>query len=224
MRFICLSALIFSLGAAVVCAEDSAGAPAAVRAMEEGFRLYLDKKYQEAMDQYRTALIINPSYRIVWEKIGLVEMERKNYVAARTNFRKLAILEPDNPVVVERIAETYEYNTRGERFGKGFDSTACLSNYQLAIAIGRDNAQKAYQQGRLEFEKGDYRKASRLLVQAVRQSRDFAEAYWYLARCYESLSETERAYLYYRYAEILGHECPWYAECRKKVRILRRAL
>ncbi|MDM8514677.1 tetratricopeptide repeat protein, partial [Desulfobacterales bacterium HSG16] len=88
------------------------------------------KNYEEAINQYRKAIEIDPDNTYANTMLGLAFYKQKNYEEAINQYRKAIEIDPDN---------TYAYNKLGRVFEKQKNYEEAINQYRKAIEIDPDN-------------------------------------------------------------------------------------
>ncbi len=63
---------------------------------EEGYNLYEQRLYEEAISKYRQAIRLNPHFAQAYYWLGRIYFERGNFQEAANNWQEVLRLEPDN--------------------------------------------------------------------------------------------------------------------------------
>lgn len=72
-----------------------------------GFALYEAERFHDAIDQFTTALHINPLRTTYWQALGCAKMMAKNYIEAARAFAAWSLLETENPLPHFHAAECF---------------------------------------------------------------------------------------------------------------------
>lgn len=71
-------------------------------------RLHKDGKYEDALEEYRTALEYDDQLYAAWNNMGQLLMEKRNYADAVSAFQIAASIEPTDPRPLYNIALAYQ--------------------------------------------------------------------------------------------------------------------
>ncbi|MDR1081137.1 MAG: tetratricopeptide repeat protein [Deltaproteobacteria bacterium] len=185
---------------------------------------HLGRTYYQLADMdraitfYNESLAIDPSKTDVHNNLGLAYMEQKEYDKARTEFQKcLDDLTYSNANMsrfnMGRLEEAQEHPDKAAEF------------YQRIIASAPNSPAAGpayYRLAFLEYQKGGYREAVDYLTAAVRQSPEFADAFFLLGECYEKLNLNDEAAEAYGRCVVIDSTSIRGVEAQKRVRSIMR--
>lgn len=93
------------------------------------------KNYEDAIDDCKRSLALNPSYTKAYSRLGLVYYEQGEYGSALTAFDKAMHLDPDNAAIKSnyemarrRLLESRTVESRGQHSGEGVSWSIPISD------------------------------------------------------------------------------------------------
>ncbi|MFC1852102.1 tetratricopeptide repeat protein [candidate division CSSED10-310 bacterium] len=97
----------------VLYGQESSIKSQALDHYNRGITLFEQKKYEEALDEYRQALNLNPEFSDAWNNQGIALMRLQNYAAAIDSFQK-AILHKHEHSAEIYLNLAYTYTQQGD--------------------------------------------------------------------------------------------------------------
>jgi type IV pilus biogenesis/stability protein PilW len=151
-----------------------------------GLTYYRRREYDKAIDYYQKALSIEPGRSEVRNNLGLVYMDMREFDKARSEF-EACLRDPtyNRPFLAQTNLGILE-----ETLG---NAEAAEAIYLKSIEISPQYATSYLRLGRINYNRGQYRQAADLLMNAIRLEGDYVEAYWVLAETYEKLKMPDEA-------------------------------
>ncbi|GEM_PF-5211825 len=166
--------------------------------LDIGLAFYRKNYFEKSEYYFNKALEKNPEYYIIYDYMGELMLKKKDIVRARATFREAFTKNKDNADFCSKIAYTYEFNDKGERYGKGYDYDKCVEYYTKAIEINQKNAETYFNKAKASFLAGNDEEALNLMKSFVRIKIGEGEAYYYLGRIYENRNSRKTAMEYYK--------------------------
>lgn len=140
-----------------------------------GDKLYENGDLQGAIDEFKRALILDPSNVNVRNSLGVCYGLRGEYDLAIEEFNTVASIEPGEYMALFNLGLTHTLRKQPER---------ALEFFLNADKINGDVYEVAFQSGKLYFESGDLEKAKPFLERAAKLDPDSGAVYRYLGDCY----------------------------------------
>lgn len=135
----------------------------------------LDKgRADEALEKFRTALLLNPGCREIVNNIGVAYFRKRKFDTAEEIFIELLAKEPD--FIEPRVNLGLIYYEQGR-----WDDI--LKQAEMVLAITPDRGVALFGKGVALFHKGDFRQSAKCLEMSLNGSEDSAE-YFSEARSY----------------------------------------
>jgi tetratricopeptide (TPR) repeat protein len=166
----------------------------------------------KAIEFYQKALALDPGLTDVHNSLGVAYMANKDYDKARGEFQHclndLAYTDAAMSRLNMGLLEENMNNPEG-----------AIPHYQRLIANNEKISPSAYfRLGRIAYNKGDFRQAVDYLTPAVRQSPEYAEAFFLLGRSYEDMGYFDEAAENYGRCVVLEPNSALGIEAQKRVR------
>ncbi|MDR1166295.1 MAG: tetratricopeptide repeat protein [Deltaproteobacteria bacterium] len=153
-----------------------------------GRTYYLLKNPEKALEYYRVALTLDPAKTDVHNNLGIVYLEAKEFELARAEFAYC-------------VADLTYGNANKARYNLGLLEET-MGRPELAIPYYQDiigstdlstSPDAYFRLAYIAYQRGDNRQAVDYLTVAVRQSPEFAEAFFLLGESFEKLGFKEDA-------------------------------
>jgi|GEM_PF-136813 len=153
-------------------ADVAAKSPGKARAHHNyGQALFAEKKYDEAMKEFNTALRLDPSFVLTYFTRGGLYASRGQYQLAIKDFNEVLKRSLDKT----RLAHVYL--ARGKVYAEMEDYQASLNDFNQAISLDSKNAVAYSERGLLFAKQGNYQQAIKDFDRALRLDSHSAEAY-----------------------------------------------
>jgi tetratricopeptide (TPR) repeat protein len=156
-----------------------------------GDKLYQKGDIEGAIEEFKTALLIDPSNVNVYNSIGVCYGVMGELKKALEEFETAIRLDPDEVMAV--------YNAGFINMLMGNKDKA-LEYFMEADSLGKDVFEVAFQAGRLYLEMGKPEAGQKFLEKAVGISSESGPAWRYLGECYAALDMTDKAISAYKKA------------------------
>jgi transitional endoplasmic reticulum ATPase len=128
---------------------------------------YERSNYEEAIDKYNTAILLNPVFSEAYFNRALSYYQLKNYDRAVQDYTKSAEFDPGNPII---------YNNRGDAHYKKQDFNSAIKDYDKALSLNPKYLKAFYNRGLSYASLEEYEKAVQDFSQVIELKPDFAEA------------------------------------------------
>ena len=149
-----------------------------------GTALMLLKRFEEALEQFDKATMINPQDANAWGNKGATLGELGKHEEAITCYDKAIQIDP-------RYADAF--NNRGTAYANKGEYNRAILNYNKALEINPRDAKAYYNRGTAYADKGEYDRAIRDFNEALEINPMDAEAYYNRGNTYEKKGEYDRA-------------------------------
>jgi len=156
-----------------------------------GDKLYENGELQEAIDEFKRALLLDPSNVNVHNSLGVCYGLQGEYESAIEEFKTAASIDPDEYMAMFNLGLVHTLRNQPE---------TALEFFLNAGKINGDVYEVAFQSGKLYFESGDLEKAKPFLERAVKLDPDSGAVYRYLGECYAAGNLTQDAITAYKKA------------------------
>ena len=154
-------------------------------------RLYQQGNVKGAIEEFKSALLLNPSEGNLHNSLGVCYSVLGAYPSALEEFRTAARMLPDEPMPVYNIGLVHLL--KGEK-------DLAVENFLKAHALDPDVFETLFQLGKLCLERG-YAEKSKSFFQKSLEIRAASVAAWrYLGKCCAVLDQTDEAIAAYRQA------------------------
>jgi tetratricopeptide (TPR) repeat protein len=160
-------AIFFGPGSAVAFDEVSLNI--------SGDKLYENGDLQGAIDEFKRALLIDPSNINVHNSLGVCYGLGGEYESAIEEFKTVASIDPGEYMAMFNLGLVHALRNQPER---------ALEFFLKADKINGDVYEVTFQSGKLYFESGDLEKAKPFLERAAKLDPDSGAVYRYLGDCY----------------------------------------
>jgi len=156
-----------------------------------GDQLYQNGKIDKAIDEFKTALLLEPLNENIYNSLGVCYGILRDFINAGKNFSKAMELKPKEIMAVYNIGVVKLFTTETE---KAFDC------FFKAYKIKKDVFEVVFQIGKLYLEKEELQKGKFFLEQAEKINPESRHIYRYLGNCYLLLNMTDQAVMAYKKA------------------------
>jgi tetratricopeptide (TPR) repeat protein len=140
-----------------------------------GDKLYENGDLQGAIDEFKRALLIDPSNVNVHNSLGVCYGLQGEYESAIEEFKTVASIDPAEYMAMFNLGLVHSLRKQPEK---------ALEFFLNADKINGDVYEVAFQSGKIYFESGDLEKAKPLLERAAKLDPDSGAVYRYLGDCY----------------------------------------
>jgi tetratricopeptide (TPR) repeat protein len=140
-----------------------------------GDKLYENGDLQGAIDEFKRALLIDPSNINVHNSLGVCYGLVGEYESAIEEFKAVASIDPKEYMAMFNLGLVHALRNQPEM---------ALEFFLEADKINGDVYEVAFQSGKLYFESGDLEKAKPFLERAAKLDPDSGAVYRYLGDCY----------------------------------------
>ncbi|MGE0084326.1 MAG: tetratricopeptide repeat protein [Desulfococcaceae bacterium] len=154
-------------------------------------RLYQQGNVKGAIEEFKTAMLLNPSDGNIHNSLGVCYSVLGAYPSALEEFRTAARLLPDEPMPVYNIGLVHRLS--GEK-------NLAMENFLRALALAPDVFETLFQLGKLCLDRGDAEKSKSFFQKALEIRPESGAAWRYLGKCCAVLDQTDEAVAAYRQA------------------------
>ena len=140
-----------------------------------GDKLYESGDLQGAIDEFKRALLIDPSNVNVHNSLGVCYGLQGEYESAIEEFKTVASLDPGDYMAMFNLGLVHALKKQPER---------ALEFFLKANQINGDVYEVAFQSGKLYFESGHLEEAKPFLERAAKLDPNSGAVYRYLGECY----------------------------------------
>jgi len=190
-----------------------------------------DKAYDKAIDDFTTAIALQPDLFRAYQNRGITWALIKKYDHAIDDFTKVIALRPDygsayhhmghawrdkkvydkaiawyNKAVELKPADPQVYLDRGAAWDARGEYGNAIEDYDIAIALRPDHASSYTDRGNALYRRKEYDKAIENYKRAIEIRPHNGRAFFGLGRVYEALKEPDRASIHYKRAFYLGFD------------------
>jgi len=156
-----------------------------------GDKLYENGDLQGAIDEFKRALLIDPSNVNVHNSLGVCYGLQGEYESAIEEFKTVASIDPGDYMAMFNLGLVHALRKQPAR---------ALEFFLNADKINGDVYEVAFQSGKLYFESGHLEKAKPFLERAAKLDPDSGAVYRYLGDCYAAGNLTQDAISAYKKA------------------------
>ena len=178
--------------------------------IENGWKLYLDKKYDAALENFLEAIELNPNSAGAYLGTGTTYSEIGKFRQAISDLNKSAELKPNSPVV---------YLNRGAVYADLKQYEAALADYEKALELNPNYANAYYNRGVALYRLNRYEESIESYTRSIELNPNNEFAYSNRGSAYDELGQYETAILDFTKAiEILPNKALYYnnrAKCYK---------
>jgi tetratricopeptide (TPR) repeat protein len=182
-------------------------------ALEEGNRLFEEKKYEEAIKAYEGIINANPYAYIINKNIGNCYFQLQKYDIAEEYYRKVLEKESDNAEVMLLIGNSYANRGENEKAMEWYNKIPFekITDQMVLFNIGSS----FYSQSKFEDALNYYKRA-------IEIQKDFLDAIYWLGLTYIALGNNQEAlatfesYLKYDSSSEMANRVKGFIEFLKK--------
>ena len=156
-----------------------------------GDKLYENGDLQGAIDEFKRALLMDPSNVNVHNSLGVCYGLRCEYDSAIEEFKKVASIDPGEYMAMFNLGLVYALRGQSEK---------ALKFFLNADKINGDVYEVAFHCGKLYFESGDLAKAKPFLERAAKLDPDSGTVFRFLGDCYAAENLAQDAIWAYKKA------------------------
>jgi tetratricopeptide (TPR) repeat protein len=156
-----------------------------------GDKLYESGSIQEAIDEFKRALLLDPSNVNVHNSLGVCYGLQGEYESAIEEFKTAAAIDPQEYMAMFNLGLVHTLKNQPEE---------ALDFFLHADKINGDVYEVAFQSGKLYVESGAFEKAKPYLERAVKLDPDSGAAHRYLGECYAAENMADDAITAYKKA------------------------
>jgi len=131
-------------------------------------------KFKEAEEQIEFALKIAPDYARLYEDLGNLHGQQRDYEAAITSFRRAVQLDPRLATANKKLAQTLIAAGRGDEVDEAFEGFLDHDRDAALVAAGAEH-----------WRAGRYEEAETTLLSALRKNSENIDAMRFLALVYD---------------------------------------
>lgn len=140
-----------------------------VKRYNAAVQFHLQGKLQEAIAEYKSALLANPALSEAHSNLGLIYNQQHNYAQALAEFRKALAINPKDAIT---------YNGIGAALRAEKDLLGAIKNWQTAVSLDGKLATAHYNLGTAYEIQKEYDKALSSYTSAVKNDYRLGEAYY----------------------------------------------
>ncbi|MGD8292576.1 MAG: tetratricopeptide repeat protein, partial [Desulfobacterales bacterium] len=156
-----------------------------------GDKLYENGNIQGAIDEFKLALLLDPSNVNVHNSLGVCYGLQGEYEAAIEEFKTAAAIDPQEYMAMFNLGLVHTLKNQPKE---------ALNFFLNADKINGDVYEVAFQSGKLYLESGALKKARPYMERAVKLDPDSGAAHRYLGECYAAENMTHEAITAYKKA------------------------
>jgi tetratricopeptide (TPR) repeat protein len=156
-----------------------------------GDRLYQKDDINGAIEEFKTALMLDPLNVNVHNSLGVCYGALEAFEKALEHFEQAIQIDPEEIMALHNAGIVNILTNNKDK---------ALELLLKAENIGEDIFEVVFQAGKLYLEKGEFEKARQLLEKAVKLRPKSGTAFRYLGECYESAQMTDDAVFTYKKA------------------------
>jgi len=150
----------------------------------KGNELFEKEDYENAIENYNKALLLNPAFSECYFNKGLCYYNLKDFDKAIEEYTKALEFDPQNPII---------YNNRGDAYYRKQDFQKAIIDYDKAISLHKEYLKAYYNRGLAYACLEDYEKAVEDFTNVLKINPDFADAYHVRGLAYEYLNKLDEA-------------------------------
>ena len=152
--------------------------------IENGWKLYLDKKYDAALENFLEAIELNPNSAGAYLGTGTTYSEIGKFRQAISDLNKSAELKPNSPVV---------YLNRGAVYADLKQYEAALEDYEKALELNPNYANAYYNRGVALYRLNRYEESIESYTRSIELNPNNEFAYSNRGSAYDELNQYETA-------------------------------
>jgi len=151
--------------------------------LDKGNKLYDEKKYNEAIEEFKKILELYPDVYLINLNIANCYYDLGEYEKAIEYYQKILDKEPENSTALLGIGNSYT-QLKSEKALEYF-SKIDLDTIQDPLVL--------YNIGTMHYNSGDYKNALKYYEQSVKIKADFTDALYQIGVIYLALGENEKS-------------------------------
>jgi len=173
--------------------------------------------------EYTELAMPNPAMRYCY--LGKKNLDEKKYQEAQENYEKAVEINPKSVEAQQGLGVAYEYNDKGERYGKGFYIQKSIFHYQKALNLDPKKERTIYNLAIIYTKEGRIGDAIRMYQRLLRQDPSNAQAVYNLAVLYDNETDNVQRTVYYynRYLRLVP-DTPKKSEIHARILSLNRKM
>jgi tetratricopeptide (TPR) repeat protein len=150
------------------------------KAFDEGVALSRSGKYDESIESFNKALVVNDKCQDCFYNIGYAHAQKKEFDKAEENYKKALLVKPDYAEAYNGLANVYNSQRK-------FDEAAAASAKANELTAGQPgglaggNADSLYNQGVILWNSGKIPDAKKQFEAAIAANPNHAESHYQLA-------------------------------------------
>ncbi|MEW6329472.1 MAG: tetratricopeptide repeat protein, partial [Candidatus Micrarchaeota archaeon] len=149
-----------------------------------GNEAYEKGDFDEAIENYNMAIVLNPNFSEAYFNRGLAYYNKKDFDRAIEDYDKAAEVDPKNAVI---------YNNRGDAYYRKQNFDRAIVDYDKAIALNKRYLKAFYNRGLAYACQQDYERAIEDFNKVVELNPNFAEAYHIRGLAYDYMQNYDKA-------------------------------
>ncbi len=149
-----------------------------------GGKLIFFKDYQNAINDFNTAIATNPKYAEGYTLRGIARFNLGDYAGSIADYSKVLQLQPDNALI---------YNNRGIVHGLNREYKQAIADYNQALKLQPDYPEAYINRGNAHLNLKDYQAALKDYNQAIQMKPNLVQAYTNRGLVHEKLGEKTQA-------------------------------
>ncbi|MDD5065491.1 MAG: tetratricopeptide repeat protein [bacterium] len=171
-----------------------------------GLSLEANKKFNEAIEEYKKALQLNPGFKPAKNRLanahykkGVVLFNAKQYSESRDEFQNALRYNPSFFDAQDKIdyLESLKYiNTAGDQYERG-EYDKAIESYKMALKTYRDMKELYLNLANIYIIKKDFRNAEKILNEGIRNFPQSPDYYQMLGLIYMNQGDYKTSYNYY---------------------------
>lgn len=193
-----------------------------------GYILYNEKKYDEALDYYTKALKNDSTIIEIYKNRAQIYYEKNQYILAKRDYQKYLNIKKTDYVALANISycliQLKDYQQAYWQLiqGKQYYPDSLIFDYYLALLFESNNLYDSaqfyysrliqkkdiplyrYYRAKMNYQKGKFLNALNDFEAILKKSGQNAEILFWIAKCYISLNNKEKACMYFNESARLG--------------------
>jgi protein O-GlcNAc transferase len=154
------------------------------KALESALQYHQTGDLQQAENLYKQILIEQPDNHFVYQYLGILYYQRKNYDAAIEYIKKALQFNPDDAPAYYNLGTIYK--DRGQL-------NEAIDSFEKSLALQPDNADAYVNKGIIQKESGHFDEALACFHEAVRLNPDHTVAYYNMGVLYKEQKQSDDA-------------------------------
>lgn len=172
--------------------QQNATIAASQEAYNKGIELYNEKKFTEAISEFKKSITSDPNFTAAYYNKGVAENEAEKYQDAVLTLTTLIDKQP---------GYSKAYFQRGRSYQGLNDYLKSEKDYEKSIALEPTNPKAYYNYGTLKFLQLDYNAAIKYFTKTIELDANNAYAYNDRGSCYRMLNQLPKAIADYEEAQ-----------------------